>query len=157
MGGVGGRRVPEGPVRNPLAKKGRVPEDQEHAPTRQGIRLGAEVAASRPGIGFDDREATPACAIMALPRGGWKPAHSRVELTARIGSGRKPAPCEQDSLRRKEGQDHLAFLADQAHKAMGLTYLFPREIRLSHNHRPDGDVLNSCLGFRHSQRLHVED
>jgi hypothetical protein len=67
------------------------------------------------------------------------------------------ASCEQGLLRREEGQEHLAFLADQANKAIVLTRLFPLEIRLSHNHRPDGDVLNGCVGFRYSQRLHVED
>src|SRR4051795_10444308 len=61
------------------------------------------------------------------------------------------------SPRSEEGQQHFAFLADEAEKLLRLPGLLSLQVDLTHDDRPDRGVLDLSVGLGHGERLHVED
>ena len=61
------------------------------------------------------------------------------------------------SPRSEEGQQHFAFLADEAEELLRLPGLLSRQVDLTHDDRPDRGVLDLGVGLGDGDRVYVED
>src|SRR3954463_4528071 len=61
------------------------------------------------------------------------------------------------SPRSEEGQQHFAFLADEAEKLLRLPGLLSLQVDLTHDDRPDRGVLDLGVGLGDGDGVHVED